>query len=303
MSADKLVPTNEDSMDNSNTEIKKKERFVLRYVNEYEHPLFDGDEYSRRDAWGWIYANAAWSERRQRVVHSMTTLQRGQLVGGRRFLAEKWGWSEKRVRTFLNQLIRENMIKMGQCPDTNINIITVCNYSKYQDMRPSRGQTEGQTEGQERAKGGPDMGHNSNQDFNQIQKAKLSSAREKIDEKLVSEFCEIVGLFADRVLIEGRLETHCANYGAARVERGLRDLIEKRAAGELRGKPLNVLEHFIANANSGAEGDASKTDRPKVGSHNQNRPAWAIEKDARRERFMAAMRKYATPNPAPEVVQ
>ena len=57
----------------------------------HEHDLFAGDEFSRRDAWGWMIAQAAWKPTTARVKGSKVELRRGELCFSQRFLAEKWG--------------------------------------------------------------------------------------------------------------------------------------------------------------------------------------------------------------------
>jgi hypothetical protein len=65
-------------------------------------------------------------------------LQRGQLLGARSYLAEKWGWSEQSVRTFLGILLTEGMIEINQSNGHLANVITICNYDVYQNReKPS----------------------------------------------------------------------------------------------------------------------------------------------------------------------
>ena len=54
---------------------------------------------------------------------------RGQYPASIRFLAKKWGWSEKRVRCFILYLKKEEMIT-SECTQ-GINIITLCKYDEY----------------------------------------------------------------------------------------------------------------------------------------------------------------------------
>lgn len=54
---------------------------------------------------------------------------RGQYPASIRFLSNRWKWSERRVRTFLAFLKRENMITISQ--KQGINIITLVKYNEY----------------------------------------------------------------------------------------------------------------------------------------------------------------------------
>lgn len=137
--------------------VGNKARWVRVSVEIFEHSMFDGDEYCDRSAWLWLIANAAWRPRSYRPsgVNVVIELQRGQVPVGREYLAKKWGWSEKRVRSFLTFLQAENMIKMGQSKGRYANIATICNYEKYQ----SPGDYEGQLQDGLEAGSGPVEGH------------------------------------------------------------------------------------------------------------------------------------------------
>lgn len=108
-------------------------RWVKTCVDIYTHALFDGDKYSRRDAWGWIIANAAWKPHKARHRGKIIPLGRGQLFVGRAFLARAWGWSESQVRVFLEQLEAEKMIVISSTDGRFANVATVTNYGLYQD--------------------------------------------------------------------------------------------------------------------------------------------------------------------------
>lgn len=117
-----------------------------------DHDLFEGDEFSRRDAWAWLIAQAAWKPTLVRVKGSKVELKRGELCFSQRFLASKWGWSKSRVERFLSLLCDEGMItarsKIGATTSHTADhpagqgqrIITICNYDKYQaSQTPQRG--------------------------------------------------------------------------------------------------------------------------------------------------------------------
>lgn len=54
---------------------------------------------------------------------------RGQYPASIRFLSKRWHWSERRVRTFLSFLKRENMITLSK--EQGMNIITLVKYNDY----------------------------------------------------------------------------------------------------------------------------------------------------------------------------
>lgn len=66
---------------------------------------------------------------------------RGQFPASIRFLASRWQWSEKKVRSFLNHLKKEGMITT-ECAQ-GMNIITLCKYDKYNDAGTPKGTPKG----------------------------------------------------------------------------------------------------------------------------------------------------------------
>ncbi len=127
---------------------------------------------SRFEAWHWLIANAAYSEQKFRNKGAEQTLQPGQLVGGREYLAKAWNWSEKTVRWFLKTLIDEQMITLatdrirGQQRANTANIITLCNYLKYQLGEDEQRPAEGPPKGQPTASEGPANGQIYNKETN-----------------------------------------------------------------------------------------------------------------------------------------
>jgi hypothetical protein len=79
-------------------------------------------------------------------------LERGQAAASLRYLADRWVWSIKRVRSFLDHLERCEMIRVEIKPfrGTRQNVITICNYGDYQDVpagKGTRGAQQGHAEG------------------------------------------------------------------------------------------------------------------------------------------------------------
>lgn len=125
---------------------------------------------SRFEAWHWLIANAAFAEREWINKGQRQTIRAGQLVAGRRYLAHTWNWSEKTVRVFLAQLLNEQMITLatdqirGQRRANTANIISLCNYLRYQLSDDEQKEPEGPAKGQPGASEGPAKGHIDNKD-------------------------------------------------------------------------------------------------------------------------------------------
>jgi hypothetical protein len=119
-------------------------------------PLLRDDAYFR--AWFWLVSEAAWKSRRVTVTNGRTTeiveLERGQLSHSRSYMAKTWGWSEKRVRTFLCRLEKGGVIDLqaGRLQT----VITICNYDIYQGVPDDEGRRTGPQTGRQKAGKGPE---------------------------------------------------------------------------------------------------------------------------------------------------
>ena len=106
--------------------------YYLSHRRKFGHPLLK-NSILMQGAWDWIIGNANFLPTRSEHKGRVITLERGQLLGGREYLAKEWGISPDRVRTILSKLETDGMIKRHQAPNHGANIITVCNYEKYQN--------------------------------------------------------------------------------------------------------------------------------------------------------------------------
>ena len=132
-------------------------RWIRVCVDTFDHPSLKG-EFDRRSAWLWLIANAAWKDHRTRTRGGMVELKRGQVMAGTEYLASVWGWSRKKVRTFLGELEAEGMIEKGPAKNQYATILTICNYDKYQtpaENEANERASEGPAKGQRRASEGP----------------------------------------------------------------------------------------------------------------------------------------------------
>lgn len=123
-----------------------------------------GKEYSRGDAWLWLIERACWKPAKVKVKGKYIVIERGELSFSQRFMADAWGWSKSRVDRFIAELRAEGMIetrsKIGASAGHNAgqgqSVISICNYSKYQDQDDAlRGNDEpkdGASAGQQRGK-------------------------------------------------------------------------------------------------------------------------------------------------------
>ncbi len=107
------------------------------------------------------------------------TLLPGQLLGAVSWLADRWRWTPKQVRLFLDKLEAEHSIELGYGADQNrtvsgtadaqgtdegkhrgkqARVITICNYALYQVLQEPEGQTTGHVGGQTKGNQGANKG-------------------------------------------------------------------------------------------------------------------------------------------------
>ena len=102
----------------------------------WEHPILtDRRPFSRREAWLWMISEAAYLPRQFRVGGQTIELKRGQLAHSIRYIADKWRWPKSNVARFFDCLKTGTMIETES--GTGVNIITICNYDKYQSRQPA----------------------------------------------------------------------------------------------------------------------------------------------------------------------
>lgn len=96
----------------------------------FDHPFFKKEPFTEREAWWWLIGEAAFAPTKVRVGRAMFELERGQLVHAIRFMAQRWQWTEPRVRRFLERLRRQTMLDVRASAEATV--LTICNYGEYQ---------------------------------------------------------------------------------------------------------------------------------------------------------------------------
>lgn len=164
--------------------------WIRTCVDVFDHPILDNGPYDRRSAWLWLIAKAARFDKRVNHKGKPLEIKRGQLLAGRAFLADTWGWSEKQVRLFLNLLAADFMIEKGQSNGHYANVITICNYDVYQTAPAKKQPVEGPERGQCRASAGPVQGQTltENTDIQELVSLSDAGARENSEPEIPDGF-------------------------------------------------------------------------------------------------------------------
>jgi hypothetical protein len=102
----------------------------------FDHPKFRDERQplSKLEAWLWLLASAAWKPHVRRIAGKGYELKRGQLAASTRYMAERWRWSEAKVRRFLTTLKTDadGDAEIDAVTDAGITIITIRKYNQYQ---------------------------------------------------------------------------------------------------------------------------------------------------------------------------
>lgn len=97
-----------------------------------ENPILAGEPFTRAQAWCWLIEQAAWRTETRAVGGKGMVVERGQLPGSLRTLADAWKWPKTNVSRFLAALAEEGMIRMSQAEKAAPTIVEVVNYDTYQ---------------------------------------------------------------------------------------------------------------------------------------------------------------------------
>ena len=120
--------------------------FVLIYRSILDNPTFR--DIGEAMFFAFLVLKANWRAGERRYDERVYKLERGDLVLGERKLAEGFGWTRQKVRGVISRLEATGMLtrKFNQHGTQRAPVITVCNYSLYQDMKetPNQGADQAQ---------------------------------------------------------------------------------------------------------------------------------------------------------------
>ncbi|MDO6353982.1 hypothetical protein Q3V94_02640 [Caloramator sp. CAR-1] len=98
--------------------------------------LWEDKPFSKGQAWIDLILLASHEEKKVLVGNELIKLERGSLITSETKLAERWGWSRKKVHDFLKLLECEQTITLET--NNKRTAINIVNYSVYQDLRNSK---------------------------------------------------------------------------------------------------------------------------------------------------------------------
>lgn len=105
--------------------------YIYLAKSTFDHPIVGIKNPLRFTAWCWMLYEAGYKRHQISISGTPVWLERGQLSCSIRFMAKRCNMSIQQVRSFLECLKTNTMINIEN--NTGQNIITICNYSHYQD--------------------------------------------------------------------------------------------------------------------------------------------------------------------------
>ena len=106
--------------------------YIKLYRKIWDTEILNQERFSRMSAWLWLLSHANYKEKPFMIRGNLYKIQRGQMITSIRKLSEIWQWNPRTVMRFLNMLETEKMIT--RTSTSSATLITICNYSKYQDF-------------------------------------------------------------------------------------------------------------------------------------------------------------------------
>lgn len=95
------------------------------------NPIWEDKPFSKGQAWVDMLLLANWKDSETKLGNEVITVHRGEVGLSQTYLAERWGWSRKKVCFFLKFLEKEKMIAL--LVTTKGTGITIENYARFQD--------------------------------------------------------------------------------------------------------------------------------------------------------------------------
>lgn len=102
------------------------------YRDIQKHWLWEDKPFSRGQAFIDLILLVNHQDSKVLIDGELIEVKRGSKVTSLRKLGEAWGWSSKKVKKFLEQLEKDNMISYKS--DNKKTVVTIENYSVYQDV-------------------------------------------------------------------------------------------------------------------------------------------------------------------------
>ena len=113
--------------------------WIKLYRQGRRNPLFrEKRKFSKFEAWVDMLLEANHCDKEVLLGNELITVSRGSFVTSEQKLANKWGWSRTKIRSFLKLLSNEGDPMIVKKSDSKKTTITIVNYDIYQDTETAK---------------------------------------------------------------------------------------------------------------------------------------------------------------------
>lgn len=119
---------------------EKRETWIKLYRKIDKNPLWEDKPFAKGQAWIDLllianHTDGQFTDRRGNIIDG----KRGTVYRSINFLAERWGWSRKKVDRFLSQLWSQGVLEVSKKRASDCTSIFIVNYDNYQTFGTSYG--------------------------------------------------------------------------------------------------------------------------------------------------------------------
>jgi len=158
-----------------------------------EHWLWQEKPFDKKSAWIDLLLMANHEDKTILLGNELIEVKRGSRVTSLRQLCDRWGWSNTKVKNFLNLLEKEHMIDIKS--DSKKTTITIVNYNDYQKWNDTENDTETTDERhqndtkttQEHTNNNDNNDNNDNNEKNDKEKYNISLSQQSSDDDKPTE--------------------------------------------------------------------------------------------------------------------
>jgi hypothetical protein len=141
----------------------KKKGWVSIHRSIYDNWIWnDDEEFDKRSAWIDLLLMVNHEDKKVLIDGNLELVKRGQRITSIRKLCSRWKWSRTKVNNFLKLLEKDKMISLEIEPHKKT-VITIVNYSLYQDDKASKRASEEPVKDQIKASEEPVKSLNNNE--------------------------------------------------------------------------------------------------------------------------------------------
>lgn len=138
----------------------KEKGWISLYRSLEDSWLWGDKPFARGQAWIDLILQANHKDRKVFSKGELVTVKKGSFLTSDQLLSDRWGWSRKKVRTFLDMLVKERMVQLKRSPKGTS--LTLLNWELYQNAGTTEEQLEIQQKDNQRTTEGQQKNTNNN---------------------------------------------------------------------------------------------------------------------------------------------